>query len=117
MSKASEEGYIEEDGFNLVISTASINESKKIAKTLVDEKLVACVNIFNVTSFYEWNNKIEEDKEDLLIIKTVKSNNPEVVRRIKEIHSYDLPEIITIPIIGGYPEYLRWVKKICKREK
>lgn len=116
MNKVSEEDYIEEDGVNLVISTASINESKNIAKTLVEEKLAACVNIFNVTSFYKWNDKLEEDTEDLLIIKTVKKNTSEIIKKIRDIHSYDLPEIITVPINGGYKEYIRWVEENCKRD-
>jgi len=117
MNKVSEEDYIEKDNLTVVISTTAAIESKKIAKILVEEKLAACVNIFNVTSFYEWNNKLEEDAEDLLIIKTIKNNTADIVKRVKEIHSYDLPEIITLPITGGYREYLRWVEENCRRDR
>lgn len=116
MNKVSEEDYLEKSGLTLVISTASTNESKKIAKTLIEERLAACVNIFNVASFFEWNDKLEEDAEDLLIIKTVKENTSAIVKRIRDIHSYDLPEIITVPITGGYRGYMRWVEENCKRD-
>ncbi len=95
----------------LILSTVSeIKTGKHIAKTLVDEKLAACVNIIPYTkSFYIWEGKTEEDDEALMIIKTEKDLENKIIQRIKELHPYSLPEIITFNISGGLPEYLNWI--------
>lgn len=98
-----------QDNFIIVFCTASPDESGRIAKTLIEDGLAACVNVSSVRSYYRWEDELCEDIEDLLIIKTEKSMMDRIVERIKEIHSYDLPEIIAIPIIAGYDKYLEWV--------
>ncbi len=95
--------------FCVLFCTTSVEESAKIARMLVEERLAACVNITNVTSYYRWEGEFCEDKEALLIIKTVKSKVNKIIERIKEIHSYELPEIIALPIVAGYDKYLEWV--------
>jgi periplasmic divalent cation tolerance protein len=93
-------------------TTSNIVEAKRIAKSLVKGKLVACVNIIpKVYSIYRWNNKIEEDSECIIIAKTKKENLKVSINKIKELHSYDVPDIIAIPIIGGLKEYLKYVEK------
>ncbi|MCS7228242.1 MAG: divalent-cation tolerance protein CutA, partial [Endomicrobia bacterium] len=85
--------------------------SKKIILTLLNKKLVACVNkIENVESFYWWEQKISIDKEVLLVMKTRKDKIDKIITEIKKIHPYQVPEIITIPIIKGNKEYLNWIK-------
>ncbi|AWR95020.1 divalent-cation tolerance protein CutA [Acidianus brierleyi] len=95
----------------LILSTIpEIKTGKHIAKTLVDEKLAACVNIIPyIRSFYIWEGKTEEDDEALMIIKTEKDLENRIIQRIKELHPYSLPEIITFNISGGLPEYLNWI--------
>jgi periplasmic divalent cation tolerance protein len=95
----------------LIFSTVSeIKTGEKIAKTLVDEKLAACVNIIPyIKSFYIWEGKTEEDDEALMIIKTEKELEDKIIQRIKELHPYSLPEIISFNISGGLPEYLNWI--------
>lgn len=99
--------------YAVMFSTVPSNEeAKKITDALLEEKLVACVNIIpSVESFFWWEGKIDNAKEILLIIKTVKKNVPLVTKRIKELHSYKIPEIIALPIIGGNNDYLKWIRE------
>lgn len=88
----------------------NIQGAKKIAHTLAEEQLVACVNIIpKIESIYRWKGKIEEDNEFILIAKTVDNNVKKTIRRIKELHTYELPDIIVLPIIGGLKEYLDYI--------
>jgi periplasmic divalent cation tolerance protein len=97
------------EDFCVLFCTTSVEESEEIARILVEERLAACVNITEVNSYYRWEGKFCEDKEALLIIKTEKSRVDRIIERIKEIHSYELPEIIALPIVAGYDKYLEWV--------
>lgn len=89
---------------------SSKKEAKKIAKILVEEKLAACVQLSKIQSFYSWENKLCVDKEVALNIKTKKENFEKIQRKIKENHSYDLPEIIEIQITNGSLEYLQFIE-------
>jgi periplasmic divalent cation tolerance protein len=81
-----------------------------IADALVGEGLAACVNVLpGVTSIYEWKGEIQRDTEVLLLIKTVRARLPELTDRVRELHPYELPEIIALPVRGGLPDYLQWV--------
>ena len=95
----------------LVISTAgSKDEASRIAIALVEARLAACVNIIGpIDSVYRWQGKVESAEEFLLLIKTVASRAPAVTARIRELHSYDLPEAIEVSIEGGSADYLRWI--------
>jgi len=93
------------------ITTSGVSESKKIAKILLKEKLVACTNIVpRIESRYLWNGKIEEDSESLLIAKTLSSKVPEVTERVKMVHSYDIPCILEFEIKSGSQDYLEWME-------
>ena len=95
--------------FCVLFCTASVEESEQIAKLLVEERLAACVNITTVNSYYRWQGELCEDKEALLIIKTRKSYIKKIIEKITEVHSYDVPEIIALPIVAGYDKYLAWI--------
>jgi periplasmic divalent cation tolerance protein len=96
-------------------TTGNIEEAKKIARVLVEEKLVACVNIIpKIDSIYRWKNKIEEDSECIIIAKTIDGNLNQVVQKINKLHSYDLPDIIAIPIVGGLEKYLEYIEEETK---
>ncbi|WP_092351095.1 divalent-cation tolerance protein CutA [Candidatus Chrysopegis kryptomonas] len=98
------------------ITTPNVIEARKISKTLVEEKLAACCNIIErVNSIYFWQGKIEDDFESLIIIKTKKDVFPELVKRVKELHKYTVPEIIALPIIEGSDSYLNWVNETVKQ--
>jgi periplasmic divalent cation tolerance protein len=84
--------------------------SEKIAKSLVESRLAACVNILpGLTSIYSWQDRLETAEEHLLLIKSAGARYPAVERAIREQHPYDLPEIIALPIARGLPEYLNWI--------
>lgn len=95
----------------LVIMTATNKEAAaKIFRRLLDEKLIACANIMGpVSSLFWWENKIDEAKEFLVFMKSHKRLFQRLSSRIKEIHSYQVPEVIALPIIEGSPPYLEWL--------
>lgn len=100
------------DDYIMVLTTCNSSEtSSLIAETLISNKLAACVNIIKgVESVYQWQGKIEHDKEILLIIKTRESLFSQVEQSIQELHSYELPEIIAVPIKTGEKNYLNWIQ-------
>ena len=93
----------------IIFSTASESEAPPIAQALVMQHLAACVNILPVTSVYRWQGDLCRDREHLLSIKTVQKNVETVIREIHKLHSYELPEMVVIPVTGGYLPYLEWV--------
>jgi periplasmic divalent cation tolerance protein len=96
----------------ILITTANLTEAQKIARALVEQKKAACVNIVpKVNSLFWWKGKIDSAQESLLIVKTEHSLLPEVIKLTKKLHSYEVPEIIALPIIGGNEEYLKWVEE------
>ncbi len=93
-------------------TTATKEDAVKIAKHLVDKKLIACCNIIpSIQSIYRWNNELNEDDETLMIMKTKTELYEKVEAEIKKLHSYEVPEIICTPIIEGNSEYLNWIYK------
>ncbi len=96
----------------IVLTTAgSLEEAHKIAQALVDRRLAACVNIVpQVQSIYRWKEKVEEAQEWLLLIKTTTNAFLRVRNMIKEMHSYELPECICLPVEDGSVEYLKWIE-------
>ncbi|MGB9827521.1 MAG: divalent-cation tolerance protein CutA [Thermosphaera sp.] len=102
-----------EGGWVVVLITASTREEAlKIGRMLVEAKLAACVNIVrDVTSIYWWEGKVEEGGELLLIVKTTFEKLESLIKEVRKIHSYSVPEIIAIPVVAGNPDYLRWVRE------
>lgn len=89
---------------------ASKKEAKHIAKILIKKGLAACVQLSKIESFYYWKKRVCNEKEILLTIKSKKANFGKIQRKIKENHSYDLPEIIEIQITNGSKEYLQFIE-------
>ncbi|MFA7082983.1 MAG: divalent-cation tolerance protein CutA [Arcobacteraceae bacterium] len=96
----------------IIIQTtcASKKEAKYIAKLLIKKRLAACVQLTKIKSFYYWENKVCNEKEILLTVKTKKKNFKKIQRKIKENHSYDLPEILEINISNASKEYLQFIE-------
>jgi periplasmic divalent cation tolerance protein len=97
----------------IVLTTAGSQvEARRIAHSLVERQLVACVNIVpQIESVYRWHGKVESANEWLLVIKTMETNFSRVCEEIKKLHSYELPECIKLEINGGSQEYLRWIEE------
>jgi periplasmic divalent cation tolerance protein len=93
-------------------STKDSKEARTIAQTILKEKLVACVNIIpSVESMYRWKGDIENQKEAVMIIKTVDEKVKSTITRIHELHSYDVPEIIVLHLVDGLPAYFDFLRK------
>ena len=92
------------------VTAGSPAEGERLARALVDERLAACVNrIATVQSVYRWEGKLEQSEEQLLIIKTQKRLFAALEKRVRELHSYSVPEIVALPIIDGSQDYLLWL--------
>ena len=84
--------------------------ARRIASALVDERLAACVNVIpDLTSVYRWEGVVETASECLLLVKTRRERLEDLRRRLEELHPYDLPELVALPVEGGSSAYLRWV--------
>ena len=106
-----------ETGILVILSTfPDIEIARKTVRTLVEEKLVACGNIIpGVESIYWWEGKIEETAEVLVIFKTTISCGSAVQARLKELHPYEVPEIVHLAAQDGWPAYFEWVRKSVGR--
>jgi len=94
----------------IFITVGKKEEGTRIARALVEERLAACVNVVEgVRSVFRWEGKVKESKECLLIVKSVDSLLGNLIKRVKELHSYITPEIISFKIAGGSKEYLDWI--------
>ncbi len=98
------------------VTVPNIEEGKKIGNFLVKNKIAACVNIIqNIFSIYQWKEKIIEDNEHLLMIKTTIAKSELLIQKINEIHSYEVPECIGFKIEKGSEKYLKWLGSIVDK--
>ncbi len=89
-----------------------------LAHQLVNENLVACVNIIpGISSVYKWQGKIEESSEILLVLKSTEDRVRAMMTRLQELHPYDVPEILVLPVEGGSVAYREWVEKVTRLEQ
>jgi len=98
------------------VTVPSKKEAQIIAQSLIKDKLAACVNIVgNISSLFYWKGKIDKARELLLIIKSKKSKLGKISKCVKSLHSYEIPEIIALPIISGEKKYLGWLDESLKQ--
>jgi periplasmic divalent cation tolerance protein len=97
------------DAVLIITSTVSRDDAERVAMVLVGEGLAACVQILPATSIYRWEGRVERAEELVLHIKTLAGRAAAVERRICEVHSYAVPEVIVLPITGGSNDYLAWI--------
>ena len=94
----------------LYVTASSAEEAKRLARVLVEERLVACANVLDgATSFYWWEGAVQESGEAILIAKTRADRVDAVVERVKALHSYSCPCVVALPILAGNPDYLAWI--------
>jgi len=94
----------------ILVTTSTGQEAEKIAGELLDQRKAACVNIVpGVSSFFRWQDKTDSADENLLIIKSRASLLDGIITLVNQLHSYQVPEVIALPIAGGNPDYLEWV--------
>ncbi len=95
----------------VLITAPDLSAAQKLARTVLEQKLAACVNIIpGITSLFWWQNKIDEQTEVLLVSKTVRAKVSALIAAVKQAHPYEVPEIIALPIVEGSEDYLRWVR-------
>ncbi len=101
---------------NFIYMTAGdAAEAKKIAGELVASKLAACVNILdNMSSVYVWQGEIQEDSEVVMIAKTTREKLPQLVEKVKSLHSYECPCIVSLPVLDGHQPFLEWIEAEVK---
>ncbi|MFC2005804.1 divalent-cation tolerance protein CutA [Chloroflexota bacterium] len=97
--------------YSIYITVKDEEEARKIGRTLVEERLAACVNIHPIKSIYRWQESIQEEGEVVMFVKTKAELADDVIARVKDLHSYEVPCIVALPIIEGYPDYLQWIKE------
>lgn len=101
---------MESDYYVVLVTLASISEAKSIATHLVKDHLAACVNILpKVTSIYWWEGTVEECREYLMMVKTRRDKLALLTEEVRKLHSYEVPEIVALPMGEGNSEYLRWI--------
>jgi periplasmic divalent cation tolerance protein len=107
----SAETRMPEDECIVVLCTCPDSEAAALAETLVAERLAACVNrLPGVASSFWWNGKVQQETETLLLIKSTRERIGDIRQRIQDLHSYELPEILAVPVVGGLESYLEWVR-------
>jgi len=94
------------------VTTSSEEEAARIGKTIVEQRLAACANVIkSMRSFYWWEGAVQDDNESILILKTKEELVGKLVEAVKSLHSYDVPCVVTLPVMEGNLDFLKWVKE------
>ncbi len=95
----------------IYITAGNMDEARRIGKKLIEERLAACVNIFPISSIYRWKDNIEESNEFGVIVKTKTEKVKEIEKRVKQLHSYEVPCVLSFDVSEGSTEYLKWISE------
>ncbi|RME12930.1 MAG: divalent-cation tolerance protein CutA [Aquificota bacterium] len=97
-------------GYYVVFITVPVEKGQELAEFIIQNRLGACVNVVpEVNSIYWWKGNIEKDRESLLVVKTSAKRFEELLKGVKSVHPYTVPEIIALPIVAGNEDYLKWI--------
>lgn len=99
---------------SVYITVGSESEAKEIARTLLNRGLIACANMFPITSYYYWENAFQEDTEFAVIMKTQGKLLDKLISELKQLHSYEIPCIVSWDIVKGNKDYLNWIERETK---
>jgi periplasmic divalent cation tolerance protein len=101
----------------VLVTTASAEEGARIGRALVGERLAACVNVVGpIRSIYRWQGAVEEAEEHLLVVKARAADVPVLDARVRALHSYEVPEVLALPVTGGAAAYLAWLDEATRRD-
>jgi periplasmic divalent cation tolerance protein len=101
-----------DEPITIYVTAPTLTEAESVSKALLEDRLIACANLVEkIHSHYRWKGKLYSEREVLIIMKSQKKHLQSIINRVKELHSYEVPEIIALPIIGGSPEYLKWLSE------
>jgi periplasmic divalent cation tolerance protein len=111
-SGSADDASREHPSFAIVLTTLPAgHDAEQLARTLVEERLVACANVLApMQSIYRWQGRIEQDEERQVVMKTVTGRVPALRARLRELHPYDVPEFLVVPVLDGSEAYLDWVR-------
>jgi periplasmic divalent cation tolerance protein len=99
----------------VLVTTANKAEAEKISDALLKEKIIACANIINpVTSFFHWQGKVDRCEECLVVMKSRRDLFGELAEQVKKLHSYEVPEVLALPIVDGSQAYMAWLGSVLK---
>lgn len=98
-------------------SFSGLSEAKRVARTLVEEHLAACANVVPAHSIYRWKDTVEEADEVIVILKTDREHYPALEKRLTQLHPYEVPMIVAIPLHAGSTSYLSWLKDSLRKEE
>ena len=97
------------------VTARDMEEAKRIGETVVREKLAACANIIpSIESIYWWKGNMEDDRETVLLLKTKKALASKLIKRVKELHSYEIPCVDIIPVTEGNEDYFKWIEEVTR---
>jgi periplasmic divalent cation tolerance protein len=100
------------------VTCADMEEAERIGGAVVKERLAACANVIpGMKSVYFWGGKLQKDDEVVLILKTKKRLVEKLTKRVKQLHSYEVPCVMALPIVGGNPDFLEWIEKEAGEEE
>lgn len=105
------------DAMVVLVTAGDADEGARIGRALVEERLAACVNVVGpIRSIYRWQGAVEDAQEWLLVVKARAADLPALEARVRTLHSYDVPEVLALPVYGGAAAYLAWLDEATRRD-
>jgi periplasmic divalent cation tolerance protein len=101
----------------VLVTASGDEEARRIARALVDERLAACVNVIGpIASIFRWKDRVQEESEHLLVVKARRADVERLAARVRALHSYEVPEVLALDVVGGAAPYLDWVRDSTARD-